>query len=131
MALIKCPECRRMVSNMATSCPNCGYPIAKSETSVKSAKRTLSANSKIRVKSAMIPSNGVVQVKLGMFQSTQSASIVANGRILWSGKTGQIAELKLSHPTYVHIQYQMGMFDGAGSCEGFIDPTKHSTVQKN
>jgi hypothetical protein len=89
-----------MVSNMAASCPSCGYPIAKS------------AN------------NGVVQVKLGMFQSTQGASIMANGRTLWSGKTGQIAELKLDRPTTVQIKYQMGMFDGAGSCEGVIDPNK-------
>lgn len=27
MALIDCPECGRSVSTMATSCPNCGYPI--------------------------------------------------------------------------------------------------------
>lgn len=29
MALIKCPECSREVSSMATSCPQCGYPISK------------------------------------------------------------------------------------------------------
>ena len=27
MALIKCPECGRDVSDRAISCPNCGYPI--------------------------------------------------------------------------------------------------------
>lgn len=27
MALIKCPECGRQVSNQATTCPNCGFPI--------------------------------------------------------------------------------------------------------
>lgn len=27
MALIKCPECGREISDKATSCPNCGYPI--------------------------------------------------------------------------------------------------------
>lgn len=105
MAMIKCPECGRMVSNMAASCPNCGYPIAKST------------------------NNGVVQVKLGMFQSTQGASIMANGRTLWSGKTGQIVELKLDRPTTVQIKYQMGMFDGAGSCEGIIDPNKSKKWQ--
>lgn len=26
MALIKCPECGKMISQHATSCPNCGYP---------------------------------------------------------------------------------------------------------
>ena len=29
MALIACPECKREVSDVATVCPNCGYPIEK------------------------------------------------------------------------------------------------------
>ena len=29
MALIKCPECKKEVSTKASSCPNCGYPLAK------------------------------------------------------------------------------------------------------
>lgn len=29
MALIKCPECGREVSDRAGSCPVCGYPIAE------------------------------------------------------------------------------------------------------
>ncbi len=28
MALIKCPECGKEVSSMATNCPNCGYAIS-------------------------------------------------------------------------------------------------------
>ena len=28
MALIKCPECGKEVSDKASSCPNCGYPIS-------------------------------------------------------------------------------------------------------
>lgn len=27
MALIKCPECGKEISDQATSCPNCGIPI--------------------------------------------------------------------------------------------------------
>ena len=27
MALIKCPECGKEISDIATSCPNCGYPM--------------------------------------------------------------------------------------------------------
>lgn len=29
MALIKCPECQREISEEAIICPNCGFPIAK------------------------------------------------------------------------------------------------------
>ena len=105
MAMIKCPECGRMVSNMAASCPTCGYPIASAV------------------------SDGVVRIKLGMFQSTQGATISANGRTLWNGKTGQIVELKLSQATKVQIKYHIGMYDGAGSCEGIIDPRKSKKWQ--
>lgn len=31
MSLINCPECGKQVSTMAISCPNCGYPLNKSE----------------------------------------------------------------------------------------------------
>ncbi len=105
MAMIKCPECGKMVSDMASACPNCGYPIAQNA------------------------SDGIVLIKLGMFQSTQNASISVNGKTLWSGKTGQIAELKLDRPTNVQIRYQMGMFDGSGYCEGIIDPKKSKKWQ--
>lgn len=33
MALIKCPECEKEISDQATNCPNCGYPIKKEEKS--------------------------------------------------------------------------------------------------
>lgn len=39
MALIKCPECGNDVSNIATSCPKCGYPIvAKTPNDIEEAK---------------------------------------------------------------------------------------------
>ena len=31
MALIKCPECGKAVSDKAEACPNCGYPVASSQ----------------------------------------------------------------------------------------------------
>lgn len=31
MALIKCPECGKQISSQAASCPNCGYPVRKTE----------------------------------------------------------------------------------------------------
>ena len=27
MALIKCPECNKEISDKATTCPNCGFPV--------------------------------------------------------------------------------------------------------
>lgn len=31
MALVRCPECGKTVSEHATACPNCGYPIARND----------------------------------------------------------------------------------------------------
>lgn len=105
MAMIKCPECGKMVSNMANSCPNCGFPISKGV------------------------NQGGVQIKLGTFQSTQKAHIIANGVTLWSGKTGQVVDLKINRATKVTIKYEIGMYDGAGSCEGIIDPNRSKKWQ--
>ena len=33
--LVKCPECELQVSNKATSCPHCGYPMVKQEEAPK------------------------------------------------------------------------------------------------
>lgn len=35
MALIKCPECGKEISDKAVSCPNCGVPIAKASVEKK------------------------------------------------------------------------------------------------
>ena len=35
MALIKCPECGRDVSDSAITCPNCGYPLKQDQTEKK------------------------------------------------------------------------------------------------
>lgn len=32
MALIKCPECAKEISNAATACPSCGYPLTGTPT---------------------------------------------------------------------------------------------------
>ena len=31
MALIKCPECGKEISDQAANCPNCGFPVNKSD----------------------------------------------------------------------------------------------------
>lgn len=39
MALVKCPECGKEVSDKAVSCPNCAYPFEKSNHVVNELKR--------------------------------------------------------------------------------------------
>lgn len=46
MSLIKCPECGKQVSDKASSCPGCGYPIAGSPAGIK--VRCLSDDYKVK-----------------------------------------------------------------------------------
>lgn len=100
MAMLKCPECGKMVSSLADTCPGCGYPISKNSPS------------------------GIVRIKFGSFVGTQKATLTSNGVTLWKGNTGEIAEIRFDKPTNVHVSYSMGMYDAPGSCDGVIDPRK-------
>lgn len=41
MALINCPECNRVVSDKANSCPNCGYPLLSQQVTLSSTAQLL------------------------------------------------------------------------------------------
>ena len=96
MAIISCPECGKSVSDKAISCPGCGYPIAK----------------KLEY----------VLVKLELADTTQSVSILdGNGNEIWTGKSGETAQIGLEGPTEVTIKYKLGIFDAPKACRGIID----------
>lgn len=38
MALIKCPECGKSISSMATACPDCGCPISSGNSGTSNGK---------------------------------------------------------------------------------------------
>ncbi len=63
-----------------------------------------------------------IRLKLGVFQSIQNATISISGDVIWKGKTGQVIELPIYQPTKIKVTYHIGLFDGAGVCEGIIDP---------
>lgn len=89
MALIKCPECGKEISDRAASCPNCGCPVSEMTTS------------------------GIVKIKLPRTEqmadgwmgllSSKEASITANGRTVWSGKHGQTASFTIDEPTTITV----------------------------
>ena len=106
MALIKCVECGKEVSDRAQSCPNCGCPIE-----------------------ASVP-NGTVRIKLSPvkaptgFNGNQKASIISNGKTLWEGMTGDVAELYFEGPTTITAKYHLSMMHYGGECSGTVDPAK-------
>ena len=54
MAIIKCPECGKDISDMAKTCPTCGYPIGenpKSENGFSNSTKTMNQGTMTKLKS--------------------------------------------------------------------------------
>ena len=103
MALIKCPECGKEVSDRAGQCPICGFPIASEK------------------------SKGQIRLKLGMFAGvggTQKVTITSGDKTLWSGDSGKVAEFDVDEATDITIKYSMNAIHYGGTCNGTIDPNK-------
>lgn len=106
MALIKCPECGKEISDKASSCPNCGYPIES------------------------LSQEGIVKIKVSVLKAptglngNQKVSILSDNNVLWEGKSGEVAELYFHGETYVTIKYHISLMHYGGECSGIIDPAK-------
>ena len=85
MALIKCPECGRQVSDKAVACPDCGYPIASNR------------------------SDGDVLIRIGDFSNNGAPAYAVrslsvrikddSGSILGEGRQGTTVRIHLDKPT--------------------------------
>lgn len=74
MALIKCPECGKEISDRAVSCPHCGFPIAGSEISHASSEDTSVDVKSDSVAEAKVPEP---QKKSKKMSTVGSSAIVA------------------------------------------------------
>ncbi len=83
MALIKCPECGKSVSNKAKTCPNCGFAVSEA------------ANDLIRIKVDRDPSCGWTQVRIF---KTEGHELLATVR------AGSVAEIRSTKE--IKIQFQ-------------------------
>lgn len=57
MAIIKCPECGKEISDKATSCPNCGFPLIKGQPKKEKTKRIYCRDKRFYVYSSNIRNN--------------------------------------------------------------------------
>ena len=105
MALIKCIECGKEVSDRASCCPNCGCPIESAPNGVV----------KIKVSTLYAPSG---------FNGNQSVSILSGNNVLWEGNTGEIAEIYFECATEITVKYHLSLMHYGGECTGIIDPAK-------
>ena len=106
MALIKCIECGKEISNKANTCPYCGCPISEMST-VGIVKIKLPRTEQI--------SGGWV----GLF-SSKDASVSSNGKILWRGKHGETATFTVNNVTSITVN--LGTW--ANPVNGFVSPRK-------
>ena len=64
MALIRCPECNREISDKATACPGCGYPLQDHTEEVSEKERLLKEaeekDKQFIKKAAVIMTTGVI-----------------------------------------------------------------------
>lgn len=87
MSLIKCPECERVVSSEAMSCPNCGCPV-----------KSLSSDGMVSIKLPQI-----VLGLAGLFLSTDAEITNDSGSVLWKGHHGETAKFHINEPVNIKI----------------------------
>ncbi|MBQ2710783.1 MAG: zinc ribbon domain-containing protein [Clostridia bacterium] len=106
MALIKCIECGKQISDKATTCPYCGCPISEMSTV------------------------GIVKIKLPQTEqisggwvgllSSKEASISSGDKILWRGKHGETATFSVNGVTPITVN--LGAWGNL--VKGFVSPRK-------
>lgn len=111
MALIKCPECSKEISNKASACPNCGCPLSE-----------MVKGGTVRIK---MPNN-IVEGWAGLFSSRKALVKDDNGSVLWEGSHGENASFTIDEPTNILIE----LGGWANPVSGIVEPKrKYSLVQ--
>lgn len=106
MALIKCSECGKEISDKAAACPNCGCPLAE-----------MSAGGVVKIK--LPRTEQIADGWAGLF-SSKNAYISANGKVLWEGQHGQTASFEIDEP--LNITIDLGSW--GNPVEGTVYPRK-------
>ncbi|MDE6260032.1 MAG: hydrogenase maturation nickel metallochaperone HypA [Oscillospiraceae bacterium] len=117
MALIKCFDCGKEISDRAGTCPFCGCPISE----------LLKSGETVKIKP--LPAVNA-EWQIGDTPPTpgdQKVSISSNGKTIWEGRAGDVAELSFVQPTNIDIKYHMSVWRNGGKCSGMIDPTRCKT----
>lgn len=106
MAIIKCPECSKSVSDKANSCPNCGCPVSQ-----------LTPSGLVKIKSSAIKSSTGLHGK-------QKVTIMKGNHVIWEGEAGEVAEIMFESSTTINVKYHLSYMHYGGECSGTIDPMK-------
>ena len=94
MALIKCPECGGTVSDAASTCPHCGYPLKKEEKSAEPSQNVGMAIFKCAEKWAM---------QSGALKRTFEI-VSTGGKVLATGKMGDMVSIPVTSVICVTVR---------------------------
>ncbi len=86
MALITCPECGKQVSSAASSCPDCGYPLAQNTDS-----------GYVKIKTPY----QIEGARQKLFKKTLVS--ISGKDVRWCDELGSMARFKVDGPTMVNI----------------------------
>lgn len=117
MALIKCFDCGKEISDRAGVCPFCGCPI----------DQLIKSGETVKIKLLQMAVQATANKYLEMTRGDQKVSILSNGRSIWEGRAGQVAELSLVQPTDIEIKYHMSTWRRGGKGSGTVDPARSKT----
>ena len=110
MALIKCPECGKEISDKAPACIHCGCPLSTKKECVK-------------IKMPLYPSTAFIKNK-------KYAILDTNDRVLWSGEVGKIAEVDLDVSTEIKIKFLWGIGPKTFKL-GIVEPGKTYQIKQD
>ena len=115
MALIKCPECGRQVSDRAATCPECGYPISSS--------KELPGQVAIKIGNLVLGNS----LTLTALRSSLTVQAIDNGRVLGEGKCFSVMHFSIDKPTNIILKGKGAL--GTTFFEGIVKPkTRYELV---
>lgn len=109
MAMIKCEECGKEISDKAKVCPNCGCPLDQ-----------MQIGGTVRVK---MPNN-VADGFAALLSSKNCFIRIKDGNCIWKGKLGENASFEIDKPTDIVIE--LGALGNPVS--GTVEPRKKYTL---
>ncbi len=112
MALVKCLECGKEISDKANVCPNCGYPLSE-----------MMRGGTVRIK---MPNN-IIEGWIGLFSSRKALVKDINGTILWEGSHGENASFNIDKPTNILIE----LGGWANPVSGRVEPRKKYSLAQD
>lgn len=129
MAIITCPECGKEISDQATSCPNCGYPI-KETTQINAKKSNINLKKKLPVIiliGALVVIGIIIYIVVGSPNKIKAKTYDEAIALLEEGKYEEANNLLNTIPDYEdvatlqeQISYESRVFQCIDSLEEYM-----------